>query len=174
MERVQFLDEYGKLITESLTDYTRKAVHRNYASLDDFLSTWNSAERKQAIVDLLVEQGVFIEELAEQVGRDYDPFDLVCHIAFDQPPLTRRERAEQVRKKHVFAKYGDQARAVLEALLQKYADYGIASVESMDILKVDPLRVHGTPMEIVGFFGDLESYDAAIHELETALYEKAA
>ena len=174
MERVQFLDEYGKLITESLTDYTRKAVHRNYASLDDFLSTWNSAERKQAIVDLLVEQGVFIEELAQLVGRDYDPFDLVCHIAFDQPPLTRRERAEQVRKKHVFAKYGDQARAVLEALLQKYADNGIASVESMDILKVDPLRVHGTPMEIVGLFGGREDYLAAIHELETALYEKAA
>ena len=170
MERVQFLDEYGTLITESLTDYTRKAVHKNYASLNDFLNTWNAAARKQTIVELLAGQGVFLDELAEQVGRDYDPFDLICHIAFDQPPLTRRERAERVKKRNVFGKYGAKARAVLEALLQKYADSGIASVESLEILKVDPLRTFGTPVEIVTLFGGRDNYLAAIHEMETVLY----
>ena len=170
MERVQFLDEYGTLITESLTDYTRKAVHKNYASLNDFLNTWNAAARKQTIVELLAGQGVFLDELAEQVGRDYDPFDLICHIAFDQPPLTRRERAERVKKRNVFGKYGAKARAVLEALLQKYADSGIASVESLEILKVDPLRTFGTPVEIVTLFGGRDNYLAAIHEMETMLY----
>jgi type I restriction enzyme R subunit len=174
MERVQFLDEFGKLITESLTDYTRTAVHKNYASLDDFLNIWNAAARKQAIVELLAGQGVFFDELAEQVGGDYDPFDLVCHVAFDQPPLTRRERAERVRKRNVFGKYGDKARAVLEALLQKYADSGIASVESLEILKVDPLRDFGTPVEIIRLFGGRDNYLAAIRDLETALYDKAA
>ena len=174
MERVQYLDEYGKLITESLTDYTRKAVLKNYATLDAFLTTWNAAEKKQAIIEELATQGVFLDELAEQVGRDYDPFDLVCHVAFDQPPLTRRERAERVRKRNVFGKYGDKVRAVLEALLQKYADSGISSVESLEILKVDPLRGFGTPMEIVNLFGSRENYIAAIRELETALYQKVA
>jgi len=174
MERVQFLDEYGKLITESLTDYTRKAVLKNYATLDAFLTTWNAAEKKQAIIEELATQGIFLDELAEQVGRDYDPFDLVCHVAFDQPPLTRRERAERVRKRNVFGKYGDKVRAVLEALLQKYADSGISSVESLEILKVDPLRGFGTPMEIVNLFGSRENYIAAIRELETALYQKVA
>ncbi|HOC25072.1 MAG TPA: type I restriction-modification enzyme R subunit C-terminal domain-containing protein, partial [bacterium] len=174
MERVQFLDEYGKLITESLTDYTQKAVHKSFASLDDFLTTWNAAERKQVIIEELAGQGVFIDELAEQVGRDYDPFDLICHVAFDQPPLTRRERADRVRKRNVFGKYGEQARAVLEALLQKYADSGITSVESMEILRVDPLRAFGTPVEIINLFGSRENYLSAIRELETALYQKAA
>ena len=174
MERVQFLDEYGKLITESLTDYTRKAVHKSFASLDDFLTTWNTAARKPVIIEELAGQGVFIDELAEQVGRDYEPFDLICHVAFDQPPLTRRERADRVRKRNVFGKYGEQARAVLEALLQKYADSGITSVESMEILRVDPLRAFGTPVEIISLFGSRENYLSAIRELETALYQKAA
>lgn len=174
LERVQYLDEYGKLITESLTDYTRKVVHKNYASLDDFLNIWNAAARKQAIVELLANQGVFLDELAEQVGRDYDPFDLVCHVAFDQPPLSRKERADRVKKRNVFGKYGDKARAVLEALLQKYADSGIASVESLEILKVDPLSAFGTPVEIVKLFGGKENYLAAIRELETVLYQEAA
>ena len=173
-ERVQYLDESGRLITESLRDYSRKAVLSEYASLDDFLTVWNDAERKQVILDELAEKGIFLDELAELVGRDYDAFDLVCHVAFDQTPLTRRERAEKVRKRNVFAKYGEQTRAVLDALLQKYADSGITSVESMDILKVDPLTAFGTPMEIVKLFGDKESYLAAIRELEQALYHEAA
>jgi type I restriction enzyme R subunit len=173
-ERVQYLDEAGKLITESLKDYTRKAVRKNYASIDDFLSAWNHTERKKAILDELANQGVFIEELAEQVGMDYDPFDLVCHVVFDQPPLTRRERAEKVKKRDVFTQYGEQARAVLSALLDKYADAGILSVESMEILKVDPLHRFGTPIEILKFFGGKPAYLKAIHELENALYQKAA
>jgi len=173
-ERVQYLDANGKLITESLKDYTRKTVRKAYTSLTAFLNAWNCAERKQAVVDELAGQGVFLDELAEQVGRDYDPFDLVCHVAFDQPPLTRRERAERVQKRHVFANYGEKARAVLQALLQKYADSGIRSVESLDILKVAPLSTFGTPVEIINLFGGKKNYLAAIHELETELYPKAA
>ena len=174
MERVQYLDEEGKLITESLVDYTRKTVRKTYASLEAFLSYWNEAERKQAILEELAGQGVFLEELAAEVGSDYDPFDLVCHIAFDRPPLTRRERANGVKKRDVFGKYEAKARAVLEALLEKYADAGIASVESLEILKVDPLRAFGTPIEIVNLFGGKTGYLAAIRELETALYQEAA
>ena len=173
-ERVQYLDANGKLITESLRDYTRKTVRKTYASLSDFLTAWNSAERKQAIIEELAGQGVFLDELAEQVGRDYDAFDLVCHVAFDQPPLTRRERADHVQKRHVFARYGEKTRAVLQALLQKYADSGIRSVESLDILKVDPLTTFGTPVEIIHLFGGKKNYLAAVHELETELYFKAA
>jgi type I restriction enzyme R subunit len=130
-ERVQYLDAEGKLITESLKDFTKRTVRKAYASLRDFLTAWGAADRKQAIVDELLSQGVFFDELAEQIGRDYDPFDLVCHVVFDRPALTRRERAERVKKKDVFGKYGDQARAVLELLLQKYADGGTKSVESL-------------------------------------------
>ena len=173
-ERVQYMDANGNLITESLKDYSRKAVRKEYASLADFLTVWNDADRKQAILEELAEKGVFLDELADQVGRDYDAFDLICHVAFDQAPLTRKERAANVKKRNVFAKYGDQARAVLEALLQKYADSGITSVESMDILKVDPLSGFGTPMEIVKLFGDKSAYLAAIRDLEKALYDKAA
>lgn len=173
-ERVQYLDECGRLITESLRDYSRKAVLSEYASLDAFLIGWNDADRKQVILEELAEKGVFLDELAEQVGRDFDAFDLICHVAFDQAPLTRKERADKVKKRNIFAKYGDQTRAVLEALLQKYSDSGITSVESMDILKVDPLTAFGTPVEIVKLFGGKPAYLAAIKELETALYEKAA
>ena len=170
-ERVQYLDEHGKLITESLKDYTRKTVRTAYASLGAFLNAWNDAERKQAIMEELATHGVFLDELAEEVGRDYDAFDLVCHVAFDQPPLTRQERAARVKKRNVFAKYGDKTRAVLDALLEKYADGGIRSVESLDILKVDPLTGFGTPIEIVNLFGGKANYLAAIRELETQLYE---
>lgn len=174
VERVQYFDENGKLITESLIDYSRKAVLKAYASLDAFLTAWSDAERKQAILDELGAQGVFIEELAEQVGKDLDPFDLVCHIAFDRPPLTRRERADRVKKRDVFSKYEGKARAVLDALLEKYCDSGIASVESLEILKVDPIRSFGTPVEIVKLFGGKAAYLTALRELESELYLKAA
>ncbi len=172
-ERVQYLGGDGKLITESLTDYTRKAVRSSYASLNAFLTVWNDADRKQAVLEELAKQGVFVNELAEQVGRDYDPFDLVCHVAFDEPPLTRNERANNVKKRNIFAKYGDKARAVLDALLQKYADAGISSVESLDILKVEPFSGFGTPVELVKLFGGKPGYLAAIHDLQTALYAGA-
>ena len=163
-ERVQYLDANGKLITESLKDYSRKTVLGTYSSLSAFLTAWKDADKKQAIVEELGLKGVFFEELAGQVGADYDPFDLICHIAYDQPPLTRKERAEKVKKRHVFARYGDKARAVLDALLAKYAD----------ILKVDPISQFGTPVEIVNVFGGREAYLKALHELEDALYSPAA
>jgi type I restriction enzyme R subunit len=173
-ERVQYLDESGRLITESLKDYSRKTVRKTYESLDAFLTVWKDADKKQAILEELAIKGVFLDELAEQVGRDYDAFDLICHVAYDQPPLTRRERAERVKKRNVFGQYGDKARAVLEALLQKYADSGIRSVESLEILKVDPLTTFGTPIEIVSLFGGKPAYLAALRELETALYQLVA
>ncbi|MGE5613558.1 MAG: EcoAI/FtnUII family type I restriction enzme subunit R [Bacillota bacterium] len=148
-QRVQYIDKNGKLITESLTDYTKRNVLSKYATLHDFLRVWNSAERKQVILDELAEQGVLIEELQEQIGREFDPFDLLCHIAFDQPPLTRRERANKVKKRNYFAKYGEKAAAVLDALLDKYADSGISNIESLDVLKVNPIREFGTPQFIV-------------------------
>ena len=174
LQRVQYLDANGKLITESVKDFSRKTVRQEFASLDAFLNVWNVAERKQVVIDELSAKGVFFEELAEQAGGDYDAFDLICHIAFDQPPLTRRERAANVKKRNVFGKYGDKARAVLEALLQKYADSGIQSVESLDILKVNPLATFGTPMEILTLFGGKSGYLTALRELEKALYQKVA
>jgi type I restriction enzyme R subunit len=148
-QRVQYIDKDGKLITESLTDYTRRNMRNQFATLADFLAAWNSAERKQAILDELAEQGILIEELQEQIGQEFDPFDLLCHIAFDQPPLTRRERANNVKKRNYFAKYGEQAAAVLDALLEKYADTGVLDLESKDILKINPINQFGNPVHIV-------------------------
>jgi type I restriction enzyme R subunit len=173
-ERVQYLDENGRLITESLKDYSRKTVRQTYTSLDDFLTVWNGADRKQVILEELAAKGVFLDELAAQVGPDIDVFDLICHVAFDQKPLTRRERADRVKKRDVFARYGAKARAVLAALIEKYADTDILSVESLGILKIDPLTHFGTPMEILQYFGGKPAYLAAIRELETELYREVA
>jgi type I restriction enzyme, R subunit len=173
-ERVQYLGADGKLITESLKDYTRKTVQKEYQSLDAFLTKWNGTDRKHAIVEELANRGVFLDELADQVGNDLDAFDLICHVAFDQPPLTRRERVDRVRKRNVFAKYGENARAVLDSLLEKFADGGLNSLESMDILKVDPLTQYGTPIEIIQIFGGKQFYLAAIQELETQIYQEVA
>jgi type I restriction enzyme R subunit len=171
-ERVQYLDSGGKLITESLRDYSRKTVRASYASLREFLEVWNKAAQKEAIVEELAKAGLFFEELAQEVGADYDAFDLVCHIAYDQKPLTRRERAANVKKRNVFGRYGEKARIVLDALLDKYADGGLASVESPEILKLEPLTAFGTPVEIIGLFGGREKYLAAVRDLETQLYNK--
>lgn len=169
-ERVQYYGKKGQLVTESLRDYARNAVREEYASLDGFLKSWTAAERKQAIVDELAARGVFFEELAREVGKDYGAFDLVCHIAFDRPPLTRRERAARVRQGDYFAKYGAAARAVLEALLDKYADEGVDDIEDIRVLQVQPLTKLGTAMEIVKRFGDRGAYLAAVHGLEAELY----
>lgn len=169
-ERVQYFDTNGRLITESLKDYTRKTLTGEYASLNDFLSRWSRADKKQAILDELKDEGVFLEALAEEVGRDYDPFDLICHVVWDAPPLTRRERAEEVKKRDYFTKYGEQARQVLEALLEKYADEGMVQIEKPQILKVSPFRELGTPMEIARAFGGRANYQAALQELTRALY----
>ncbi len=168
---VRYLDKDGKLITESLTDFTRRNFRDRYATLDAFLTDWHTAERKQAILDGLTSQGILIEELQEQVGEQYDPFDLLCHIAFDQPPLTRRERVNNVKKRNMFGKYGEQAASILNTLLDKYADSGVTEIESIDSLKVDPLTQFGTPIYIVNrIFGGKENYKRAIAELEEALY----
>lgn len=173
-ERVQYFDANGKLITESLKDYTRKALAKEYASLDDFLRRWKGAEKKQAVIDELAEQGIFFEALADEVGqksgKTFDPFDLVCHVAWGQPPLTRRERAEQVKKQNYFAKYGEQAQRVLDALLDKYADEGVGPIEETQILTIDPINKLGTPVELIHAFGGMEKYQKAINELEQALY----
>jgi type I restriction enzyme R subunit len=170
-QRIQYIDKDGKLITESLTDYTRRNVREQYASLEDFLAKWNSVDRKKAILDELVAQGILIEELQEQIGQEFDPFDLLCHVAFDQPPLTRRERANNVKKRNYFAKYGEQAAAVLNALLEKYADAGVTDIENMDVLKVKPIRDFGTPMYIVKqIFNGKENYEKALRELTQELY----
>jgi len=169
-ERVQYFDANGKLITESLKDYTRKTLAKEFASLDDFLKHWTSADRKQAIIEELTAEGIFFDALSEEIGRDCDPFDLVCHVAWDRPPLPRKERAEQVKKRNYFTKYGDQAKRVLEALLDKYADEGIVHIETPQILSVAPFPQFGTPMEIIGVFGGIEGYQSAVHDLEQALY----
>lgn len=129
---------------------------------------------KQPVLDELSSKGVFFDELAEQVGRDLDSFDLICYVAFDRPPVTRAERARRVRQRNVFTKYGDKAREVIEALLDKYSATGITSLESLEILKVDPLRALGTPIEIVAYFGGKVAYLAAIREIEAQLYREAA
>lgn len=172
-ERVQYYGPDGQLITESLRNYTRQTVHASFASLDDFLRQWTSAEQKQTIIAEMGEQGVLFEALAEDIGKDFDAFDLICHVAFDQKPLTRRERAMRVRKRNYFGKYGDEARRVLEALLDKYADEGIEQIEGLDKLKVRPLDQFGSPMEIVRTFGGKRQYEEAVRELEAELYGAA-
>ena len=169
-ERVQYYNPDGKLVAESLKDYTRKTLTQEFASLDDFLVRWSSADKKQAIVNELAQEGVFFEALADEVGKDCDPFDLLCHVAWDQPPLTRRERAERVKKRDYFTKYGDRARRVLEALLAKYADAGVGQIEETQVLTLAPLTEFGTPTEIVKLFGGKDAYQQAVRELTQSLY----
>jgi type I restriction enzyme R subunit len=173
-ERVEYLDHDGKLITETLRDFTKKALKKRFASLDEFLRRWTSADKKQAIIDELEEEGLSLEILADEVGKDLDPFDLICHIAFDQPALTRRERADNVRKRDVFTKYGPQARSVLEALLQKYQDDGIIDLSNPRILQIPPLDAIGTPVELIRQFGTRSDFECAVQELQAALYQDAA
>lgn len=172
-ERIVYYGPDGNLITESYRDFTRKQVHSEFASLDDFLKSWNKADKKQAIIAMLEENGILLENLAEEVGREYSDFDLICHIAFDQPPLTRQERANNVRKRNYFTKYGEQARAVLNALLDKYADKGIITIENPKVLNLSPFKNIGTPMEIINkVFGGRENYEKAIRELEQELFKQ--
>ena len=169
-ERVYYYDKDGKLITESLISYTRKNIKNEFKTLDEFLRKWNESERKEAILKELEERGVLLEELKEEVGKDLDPFDLICHVAFDMPPLTRKERANNVKKRNYFTKYGESAREVLEALLEKYADEGIENLENLEILKVPDFKRFGSPLEIVKKFGGKQKYLEAIKELEKEIY----
>ena len=173
-ERIEYLDASGKLVTETLRDYSRNTLRKHYASLDVFLKKWNAAERKQAIIEELEAEGLFLGPLAAEVGKDLDPFDLICHVAFDQPPLTRSERVKKVLKEDIFSKYGEQARAVLQTLLQKYEDEGFINLDDPQVLKVSPFSAMGTPMELVQSFGGREGYTKAVHELQETLYGSVA
>ena len=173
-ERVEYLDDAGRLVTESLRDFTKKALCKRFASLDAFLQRWNAAERKQAVIEELEGEGLPLESLAAEVDKDLDPFDLICHVAFDAPPLTRRERADRVRKRDVFTKYGPVARTVLEALLQKYQDDGVLAIDDPRILLISPFSSIGTPTQILREFGSREAFAKAVHDLQSALYQSAA
>lgn len=173
-ERVEYLDESGKLVTESLRDFTKKALRKHFASLDDFLARWNCAERKQALVDELSAEGLALDVIADELGKDLDPFDLICHVAFDRKPLTRRERADNVQKRDVFAKYGDQARAVLSALLDKYADEGVLNLDDTNVLRIPPLNTLGTPVQLIKAFGGKAGFEDAVHALQNELYQEVA
>lgn len=173
-ERIEYLDSDGKLVTESLRDYTKKAIRKRFKTLDDFLKRWKTAERKKAILEELEAEGLPLDPIAAELGANLDPFDLICHVAFDKKPLTRRERAENVKKRDIFTKYGDQARAVLEALLNKYADEGVLNLNDANVLKVTPFNKMGTPMQLIKAFGNGDAFIKAAHDLQSALYEESA
>ncbi len=170
-ERVQYVDKDGKLITESLIDYTRKNILQQYSRLDDFLLTWTEAEKKQAIIDELQDDGVLLEAVRQELGKtELDDFDLICHIAYDKAPLTKRERAENVKKRHYLYKYSDLAKQVIEALLDKYANDGIRDIEDTKVLQLKEFQKIGSPMKIVKSFGGKEAYLKAVQELENEIY----
>lgn len=173
ISRELYFDHNGRPITVSLKDHTKEIIKGQFKSLDDFLNCWNSTDKKEAIIEELQQQGVLVEALMEAVENNCDLFDLICHVAYDQPPLTRKERANNVKKRNYFTKYGEQSRKVLEALLDKYADEGIENIESMEVLKVKPLTEFGSPTEIIKEFGSKENYLTAIKELENELYKTA-
>ena len=164
-------DKDGKLITESVTDYSKKNILGEYATLDSFLRAWNSEEKKQAIIDELQERGVLLEALRQIAGnKDIDDFDLICHIAYDKAPLTKAERANNVRKRGYLYKYSGLAQEVLSALLDKYMNEGIQDIENIEILSNDPFRKFGTPMKIAKLFGGKSGYIQAIRDLQKEIY----
>jgi len=174
-EKVEYLGEDGQMVTESYKDYSRKNILKEFASLDVFIQKWNTSKKKAAIIEELAEYGIELPKLAQEVGKDYGDFDLICHIAYDQPPLTRAERANNVKKRNYFTKYGDQARAVLEALLDKYADEGITTIESPKVLKLNPFDRLGTPVEIINdVFGGKANYEQAVQDLEHELFKQTS
>ena len=173
-ERIEYLGPDGQMITESYREFARKQIASEYRSLDDFIRKWKASDRKQAIIDELEEHGIILANLAEEVGRDVGDFDLLCHVAFDQPPLTRKERANNVKKRNYFARYGERARAVLEGLLDKYADEGVTSIEQAKVLQLRPFNEIGTPIEIIrGVFGGKAQYEQAVRDLQNEIYLQA-
>ena len=171
-ERIQYYDTDGKLVTESFKDYTRKTMAKQFASLDEFIKKWQSAERKQTILDEMAEQGIIWQALEEEAGKDMDPFDMICHLVYDMPPLTRKERVQNVKKRNYFTKYSETAQQVLNNLLDKYADVGVQEIESMQVLKIQPFNEIGSLSEIVKKgFGGKPQYEQAIHELDNQIYQ---
>jgi len=172
-ERVQHLDGNGKLITESLKDYTKKGILQEFRTMENFLKRWNGTQKKKAIIEELESHDIILENLRDEVKKDLDIFDLICHIAWDMPALTRKERVDQVRKRNYFTKYGEKARMVIEALLDKYADEGIENIEDLTVLRIEPFNKIGTPAEIIQMFGGRDNYLHVIEELENELYAAA-
>ena len=173
-ERVQYYGKDGKLITESLKDYSKKNIKEEFSSLDDFIQKWNTTEKKEELIQELVEHGILLEALREEVSKDMDAFDLICHVAFDQPPLTRKERANNVRKRNYFGKYSETAQKVLNSLLDKYEQEGIISIEQGSILRIQPLNEMGSPVELVRAFGKKQDFEKALKELENNIYAEGA
>lgn len=170
-DRVQYYGNDGKLITESLVDYTKKNIKKEFASLDEFLRKWSETDKKEELRLHLEEEGIFLEDLEDEVGKDMDTFDLICHVTFDMPALTRKERANNVKKRNYFAKYGDSARRVLEKLLDKYSNEGIENIEDIKVLKLPDFKEFGTQLEIVKrVFGGKKKYEEAVKELVNELY----
>ncbi len=173
-ERIQFLDANGKLITGSLKDYTKQQVTKEFSTLDDFLNKWNSSDKKQAIIDELEERGIIYENFKEEIGKDMDIFDMICHCAFDVPPMSRKERADNVKKRNYFTKYSEDAQAVLDKLLDKYADEGIENIESIQVLQLPDFKEEfGSPVEIIKLFNGKENYLHAVAQLGQELYKAA-
>lgn len=172
-ERIQYLGADGKIITESIIDYTKKSIGKQYKTLDNFLQAWNNADKKKVIIDELENKGIYFDALKEEVGMQFDPFDLICHIAFEMPALSRKERADNVKKRNYFTKYSAKAQVILSNLLDKYADDGLLTIESMEVLKLKPINELGTPVELIKAFGGKPQYELAIKELEQELYKKA-
>ena len=172
---VSVYDANGKLLrTESITDYTRKNINDTYVNLDDFINHWNAAEKKAEITDLMRESGIDLQALKiERNMENVDDFDFICHIAYGKKPLTRKERAENVKKRDVFNRYGAEARKVLEALLDKYANDGISQLENRMVLKLDPFRQMGSPANIAKLFGGNKQYFSAVKELENLIYNNS-
>jgi type I restriction enzyme, R subunit len=172
-ERIQYMDANGKLITENLKDYTRRSILKEFRSMDEFLKRWNASEKKKALVDELEEHGIILDNLKEEVKKNLDIFDLICHVAWDMKPLTRKERVENVKKRNYFTKYGEKARMVINALLEKYADEGIENIEDLTVLRIEPFNAIGTPTEIIKILGGREAYFNVIKEMEQELYRAA-
>lgn len=173
-ERVEYLDENGKLVKETLGDFTRKALRRRFTSLHDFVKRWKSVERKHVLVEELEAEGLPLDLINEELGKNLDPYDLICHVAFDKKPLTRLERAENVRKRDVFTKYGPKARAVLDALLAKYADEGVLNLEDASVLRIAPFSEMGSVVQLIQAFGNMAGFERAVHELQSALYQEVS
>lgn len=169
-ERVQYYDQDGKLITESLKDYSKKGILKEYQTLDDFINRWNSEDKRDAIIEELKEHGILLDALKEEVGKDLDEFDLILHIAYDQKPLTRSERAKKVKQDDYLSKYSGVARKVLEALLDKYKDEGRFDFDDVKVLKLKPFDEFGNPMKIAKAFGGKKQFQQAAKELEDNLY----
>jgi len=174
-ERIQIIDADGKLITESLTDFTKRNILYEYATLDDFIQAWYKADKKQAIIDTLEEHGVLLSTLQQASGnKDYDPFDLILHIAYDKKPLTKTERVKAVKKRGYLYQYDDVCQKVLSALLDKYMNEGITSLEDNNVLNNMPFDQMGSPIKIANMFGGISMYHQAIIGLQNELYSSTA